>query len=68
MTDTIGIVVDETFENGRRIYGPVDVAKAARIYGPFQTTTNADSYAQFVSGESSNLQKFSPSSIGSNGM
>lgn len=34
----------------RRIYGAVDVAKAARNYGPIETTLNADSYAQFALG------------------
>jgi len=33
-----------------RIYGPKDVAKAARTLGPERTTLNADSYAQFAAG------------------
>jgi hypothetical protein len=42
-------IADLTFNNGRRIYGPVDVAKAARVYGAFETRLNADSFTQFVS-------------------
>lgn len=38
-------LIDETFDRstGRRVYGAVDVAKAARIYGWDRTGTNPDS-------------------------
>ncbi|KAE8450126.1 hypothetical protein EG329_006907 [Mollisiaceae sp. DMI_Dod_QoI] len=44
-------IIDLTFDGRfrRRIYGPKDVALAAKSYGPQRTTLNADSYAQFAS-------------------
>ena len=49
-------VIDETFDgsNRRVIYGPVDVAKAARIYTLKENKTlyNADSDSQFANGTS----------------
>jgi hypothetical protein len=42
-------IIDWSFENGRRIYGPIAFLKAARVYGAFNIRLNADSYTQFVS-------------------
>ena len=39
--------------SGKRIYGPVVVAKAAQIYGSVRMGTNADSYAIFANGKRS---------------
>ena len=44
-------IVDQTFDGGRRIYGPRDVAKAARIAnreGFDKNAINADTYAVFA--------------------
>ena len=45
------IIIDQKFTGGsRRIYGPVDVAKAAKTEDIDITGTNADSYALFANG------------------
>ncbi|KAK3173566.1 hypothetical protein OEA41_006897 [Lepraria neglecta] len=43
-------IIDITFDgvSGKRIYGPMAVAKAARIYGSVRMGTNADGYAMFA--------------------
>ncbi len=51
ITEKRDIILDETFDGGRRIYGPKDVARAARIANRdgFQYNyRNADTYAVFA--------------------